>query len=372
MDNPTLNFKYEGNTNLCVMKAGQCSTTNSSKNVVFGITISGCLVIALSLVVGIALYWRKKQRVNKGYAMMLANLTNCRAFTRKEIRDATKRFSQPIGQGGSGTVYLGKLREEKDIAVKEVSSLELFINEVHVLSKAQHENFENLMPLLGYCIKSKKPMLIYKHMSGGSLWDRLHGSEKDHSNLDWKTRLKIASAAAKGLDWLHADCSPKIIHRDVKTANILLDSNMNAKLADFGISRVTKSGESSYAATSMAKGTPGYIDPEYGRTLKVTDKIDVYSFGVVLLEIIFGREATNADPKEKELVKWVREFVDVEHLNEEIIDGRIVGNCNMESIACVAKLALKCVQGIPDFRPSMSDVVDEIKAAIELENGQKL
>lgn len=371
LENSTLNFQFLRNNHLCVSKEGKCiqNTQNSSKNVVLGITISGCSVIALALVVGVALYWRKKQRHNKAFAKILPKLTNFRAFTRKEIKDATERFSKLIGKGGSGSVFLGKLAwEDKDIAVKEVSSLDLFINEVDVHSEAKHAN---LMPLLGYCTESKNPMLIYEHMSGGSLWDRLHGYEKDDWNLNWETRLEIALAAAQGLEFLHADCSTKkkIIHRDVKTSNILLDNNMNAKLADFGISRVRKDGEYTYAATS-AKGTPGYIDPEYDSTLQVSDRSDIYSFGVVLLEIIFGRQATKADPEEAELVKWVTKFVDVENLNAAIIDRRLAAeNCNMQnSIAHVAKLALKCVHDIPGYRPSISEVVHEIKEAIILAN----
>nr|UVI02243.1 LRR1 [Picea wilsonii] len=153
--------------------------------------------------VGIALYRRKlreKRLRNEDYSMIMSKLTKSRAFTGKEMADATQDFSTQIGQGGSGSVFLGKLREEKDIAVKVLSSLHQFLNEVDVLSRAQHKN---LVSLIGYCSESKNLMLVYEHMSGGSLWDSLHGRNADHSNLNWKTRLKIALDAAQGLEFLH-------------------------------------------------------------------------------------------------------------------------------------------------------------------------
>jgi len=356
-----------GGSEECVQEIPK--TRNNSKNVVLGITISGCLAIVFALMVGIALYRRKlreKRLRNKDYSMIMSKLTKSRAFTGKEMADATEDFSTQIGQGGSGSVFLGKLREEKDIAVKVLSSLHQFLNEVDVLSRAQHRN---LVSLIGYCSESKNLMLIYEHMSGGSLWDSLHGRNADHSNLNWKTRLRIALDAAQGLEFLHVGCTPKIIHRDVKTANILLDDQMNAKLADFGISRITSDGEASHATTSMAKGTPGYIDPEYRRTHEVTEKSDVYSFGVVLFEIICGRPATHASHEEDlNLVEWVRPYVKGDEIGAEVIDTSLNGNYSMESIALVAKLALRCVEDRPYSRPTISEVVGEIKEAIIHEN----
>lgn len=372
LDKSSLNVKFSGNNNLCMYKAGECvqeirETGNNSKPVRLGITISGCLVIVLALMAGIAVYRRKsreRQRDNEDDTIRVPQLKEYPCFTVKDMTEATEDFSQEIGQGNSGKVFLGKLREGKVVAVKTFSSLPQFQNEADVLSRAEHKN---LMPLHGYCNGSKNLMLIYEHMSGGSLSDKLHTG---HPNLDWKTRLKIASDVAQGLEFLHAGCTPKIIHRDVKTANILLDNNMNAKLADFGISKIARHGQGSHASTSMAKGTHGYIDPEYLRTSKVTEKSDVYSFGVVLFEMICGRKAANGSQDEEEfnLIDWVTPYVKVEKIGAKIIDEKLPRNYNLESIDRVAKLALRCVDGTPSLRPSMSDVVGEIKEATMLED----
>jgi serine/threonine protein kinase len=176
----------------------------------------------------------------------------------------------------------------------------------------------------------------------------------------------------KGLEYLHMGCTPKIIHRDVKTANILLDGNMNGKLADFGLSRISVDGEASYANTAV-KGTIGYLDPDYFRTQMLTAKSDVYSFGVVLLEIICGRPPINVNLREEELnlVQWVTPYakMDVNASKiEEIIDKRMAGNYDIVSIVKVAKLAFRCVEASPSSRPSVSEVVTQIKEAIICEN----
>lgn len=340
-----------------------------------GITIGVPVVaLALAVMVGIAIYRKKfktKQQHNEDYlTIMHPNPTKSRAFKLTEIMESTENFHQKIGQGGFGSVFFGKLAE-KDIAVKVLSvfsreGLHQFQNEVDLLSKIHHKN---LVSLLGYCNESKEVMLIYEYMSEGSLRDHLYGSRAEISPLNWKTRLKIALDAAQGLEYLHLGCTPKIIHRDVKSANILLDANMNGKLADFGLSRISVDGEASYANTAV-KGTIGYLDPEYFRTQMLTPKSDVYSFGVVLLEIICGRQPINANLNEEEvnLIQWVTPYVkmdgDASHEIEVIIDQRLDGNYEMGSIIKVARLALQCVEATPCCRPSVSEVVTEIKEAI--------
>lgn len=153
-------------------------------------------------------------------------------------------------------------------------------------------------------------MLIYEHMPGGSLRDHLYGPRAEHSGLIWKRRLKITLDAAQGLEYLHVGCTPKIIHRDIKTANILLDNNLNGKLADFGLSKMTIDEQATHVTTAV-KGTFGYVDPEYFVTQMLTEKSDVYSFGVVLLEIICGRQPVDVKlpTEEVNIIRWVTPYV---------------------------------------------------------------
>jgi len=162
------------------------------------------------------------------------------------------------------SVFLGKLPQGEDIAVKVLSQssqqgVHEFLNEVDLLSRIHHRN---LVSLLGYCNETREVMLIYDYMSGGSLRDHLYGPSAHLCKLNWRTRLKIALDAAQGLEYLHVGCTPKIIHRDIKTSNILLDSDLNGKLADFGLSKMATDGEATHVTTAI-KGTAGYLDPEY-------------------------------------------------------------------------------------------------------------
>lgn len=380
---PSLNLTFSGNPHLRIS-----SKPNQDKQrLILGITISGSVVIVLWLIVIIAVDRKKSKKkktsslekesnhaVDQGNSMVIVpNTTKSRAFTLQEITVATQNFSHKIGQGGFGSVFFGRLEQGEDIAVKVLSvvskqGVEEFLNEVDLFSRVHHKN---LVPLLGYCIESRELMLVYEHMSGGSLMDRLYGPIAEHSQLNWKTRLKIASDAAQGLEYLHIGCTPKIIHRDIKTANILLDRNFNGKLADFGLSRMTIDGEASYIITSV-KGTFGYLDPEYFSTHLLTEKSDVYSFGVVLLEIICGRRPINVKlPGEQlNLIRWVTPYVEMDEnaaKMEEIIDKRLGRNYDMNSIIGVAKLAIRCVQAEPSCRPSIDEVVAKLKEAIKLE-----
>eukprot|EP00253_Pinus_taeda_P034359 PITA_34359 len=283
---------------------------------------------------------------------MMPNRTISRAFTLEEMIAATENFSRKIGEGGFGSVFLGKLQNGKEIAVKVLSffsrqGIHQFQNEVDLLSKVHHKK---LVSLLGYCSESQGLMLIYEYMAGGSLRDRLYG-----------------------LEYLHVGCTPKIIHRDVKTANILLDNSLNGKLADFGLSKMTSEGEVTHVTTAV-KGTPGYLDPEYFHNHQLTEKSGVYSFGVVLLEIVCGKSPINAHLTDDELnlIQWVRSYVERNENPreiEEIADKRLSGNYCMESITSIVKVALTCVEPKPSLRPTMGEIVGKIKEALFLENG---
>lgn len=227
---------------------------------------------------------------------------------------------------------------------------------------------------MGFCNESTEVMLIYEYMSGGSLRDNLYGRIAVRSKLNWNSRVKIALDAARGLEYLHVGCSSKIIHKDVKTVNILLDSNMNGKLADFGLSRIPVDGGNGRVITPF-NGEEEYVDPEYFKTHVMTEKSDVYSFGIVLLEIICGRQPVdlNLPADEVNLVKWVTPYVEMKEYQgkmEEIIDKRLDGNYDMKSITVVAKLAVRCVHAEPSSRPSVTEVVTElIEATKHDDNG---
>lgn len=396
MDATLLNLTRGGNPYLC-MKKGQCrrsSLSNGSKQrTMAGAIVGPIAIVGLLLLLGIIIYRRKfriKEIFNSGtkgstpgnresiyvrgqdFSMVLVpNSTKTRSFTLEEMITATENFIHKIGQGGFGSVFHGKLHEGKQIAVKVLSSFSKqgaveFLNEIDLLSRVHHKN---LVSLLGYCNESRELMLAYEYMPGGSLKDHLYG---DNTKLDWRTRLKIALDAAYGLEYLHVGCTPKIIHRDVKTANILLDANLNGKLADFGLSRVTIDGEASHVTTAV-KGTAGYLDPEYFSTQMLTEKSDVYSFGVVLLEIICGRRPIDVKLSEQEvnLIRWVTPYMEADSNPlkiSNIVDKMLqLNDKDVKSVIHLAKLAIRCVRADPLARPTVSEVIAEIKVAIKYE-----
>lgn len=392
LHNCSLKLNYSGNLYLRTEKR-KCTLQSSKRGnlkVVLGTTLGGFLIIGLIVGVVYRNKFRRKEegvvnessRVKKERTHFLEqdsprikvpNPTNCRAFTLDEMTAATETFSREIGRGGFGSVFFGKLQEGKEIAVKVLSlfshqGVDEFLNEVDLLSRINHRN---LVSLLGYCNETREVMLIYEHMSKGSLRDHLYGPSVENSQLTWKTRLKITLDAAQGLEYLHLGCTPKIIHRDVKTANILLDGSLTGKVADFGLSRMTIDGQATHVTTAV-KGTFGYLDPEYYNTQTLTEKSDVYSFGVVLLEIICGRPPIDLKLREEDvnIIRWATPYIlddDVGKIRE-IIDKRLDGRFDMKSIFRVAKVAMRCVQVERSSRPSMSEVVAELKEVIKIED----
>ncbi|GLJ37219.1 hypothetical protein SUGI_0754920 [Cryptomeria japonica] len=374
---PSLNFQYGGNKNLCTKKE-DCTSKSHTMGVVLGVSLPIIFILTFLLVI---MLYRKKYLTflthrtisQKDFSMVLVpNSSKSCSYTLEEMVTATENFSHKIGQGGFGLVFLGTLKQGKQIAVKVMSlfskqGVAQFLNEVELLSRIHHRN---LVSLLGYCNETRDLMLVYEYMSGGSLSDNIYDEEKN-SKLTWRIKLKIALDAAQGLEYLHLGCTPKIIHRDVKTANILLDANFNGKLADFGLSRVSIDGEASHVTTTV-KGTAGYLDPKYYSTQMLTEKSDVYSFGVVLLEIICGRRPIDLKLSQDKilLIDWVTPYV---HLNNEmeevteIVDKNFDGKYNVESIKHMVKLGIRCVAGELSFRPTMTEVVGEIKEALKFE-----
>ncbi|KAK1323520.1 Proline-rich receptor-like protein kinase PERK4 [Acorus calamus] len=230
---------------------------------------------------------------------------NKSTFTYDELAVATGGFSQAnlLGQGGFGYVHKGVLPNGKEIAVKQLKSgsgqgEREFQAEVDIISRVHHRH---LVSLVGYCITGQKRVLVYEYVPNGTLEYHLHG--KGRPTMDWPTRLKIALGSAKGLAYLHEDCHPRIIHRDIKAANILLDYNFEAMVADFGLAKLSSDNYTHVSTRVM--GTFGYLAPEYASSGKLTEKSDVFSFGVMLLELITGRRPVDNALMEDSLVDWV-------------------------------------------------------------------
>ncbi|KAJ4806867.1 Leucine-rich repeat protein kinase family protein [Rhynchospora pubera] len=283
-----------------------------------------------------------------------------RKFSFMELKQITSNFRDQIGTGGFGKVFKGYLEDGIEVAVKVRSELsshgaQQFLNEVEKLSRVHHKN---LVSLIGYCLDGDHIALVYQHMQKGNLQYWIRGGA--HS-LQWKERLRIAYESAQGFEYLHKMCNPPLIHRDIKSNNILLTTNLEAKVSDFGSVRDC----SGTHVTTQVIGTDGYLDPYYASTSHLTEKSDVYSFGVVLLEIITGKSPILEGPQGSQynLTQFVQEWLSKGKI-ESILDPNMGGKYNMNSIWKVANLALRCT-GHP--RPDMTEVVTELKEAFNLE-----
>lgn len=293
-------------------------------------------------------------------------------FTLSHLELATENFSRKIGQGSFGPVYYGKTRDGKEIAVKIQAGSsshgdEQFLNEVALLSRIHHRN---LVPLIGYCEERGQSILVYEYMHHGTLRDHLYGPSNERKSLDWMSRLLIAEDAAKGIEYLHSGCNPSIIHRDIKSSNILLDIHMRAKVSDFGLSRLAD--EEMTHVSSVVRGTVGYLDPEYYATQQLTEKSDVYSFGVVLLELISGRKPVSAQDygADWSIVHWARSLIRKGDIHA-IIDPYLGSNFKIESIWKIAEIAILSVEPSGLLRPRMHGVLQAIQEAIEIERGDE-
>ncbi|KAL2336724.1 hypothetical protein Fmac_011170 [Flemingia macrophylla] len=284
-------------------------------------------------------------------------------FTFRELAAITKNFRQEclIGEGGFGRVYKGKLEKtNQEVAVKQLDRNGLqgnreFLVEVLMLSLLHHQN---LVSLIGYCADGDQRLLVYEYMPMGSLEDHLLDLPLEQKPLDWFTRMKIALDAAKGLEYLHDKANPPVIYRDLKSSNILLDRNFNAKLSDFGLAKLGPTGDKSHVS-SRVMGTYGYCAPEYQRTGQLTVKSDVYSFGVVLLELITGRRAIdNTRPaREQTLVSWAYPVFKDPNKYQELADPLLEGNFPIKSLHQAVAVAAMCLNEEPSVRPLISDVV---------------
>ncbi|KAJ6805226.1 calcium/calmodulin-regulated receptor-like kinase 1 [Iris pallida] len=281
----------------------------------------------------------------------------------KDLQKATSNFTTLIGQGAFGPVYKAQMSTGETVAVKVLATdskqgEKEFQTEVILLGRLHHRNLVNLV---GYCAEKGQHMLIYVYMTNGSLASHLY--DENHEPLKWDLRINIALDVARGLEYLHDGAVPPVVHRDIKSNNILLDRSMNARVADFGLSR-----EEMVNHHAPIRGTFGYLDPEYVSSRSFTKKSDVYSFGVLLFELIAGRNPQQG----------LMEYVELAAINsdgkegwEEIVDSRIDGNCDMDELHDMATLAYKCINRISRKRPNMRDVVQALSRIVKERQNKK-
>ncbi|KAF3439124.1 hypothetical protein FNV43_RR17399 [Rhamnella rubrinervis] len=367
-----------GNPDLCSPDLKALPPCTKPKPGTLYVVVVPSICVAL-LLASLLWYFRAKSQTFDGKPRGLYKVTTFQriGFNEDEVFLSLTDENQ-IGSGGSGRVYKVKLKTGQTVAVKklwerpqESDTDSIFRSEVETLGRIRHGN---IVKLLFSCSREDSRILGYEYMKNGSLGDALHG-EKSGCPLDWLKRFTIAIGAAHGLAYLHHDCKPAIVHRDVKSNNILLDEEFRARVADFGLAKTLHLDvevAEEYFAMSRVAGSYGYIAPEYAYTLKVTEKSDVYSFGVVLLELITGRWPNDTSFGDSmDVVKWVTEATLSSPKEEEENGvggcrdlGRIIDpmmspcGCDYEEIEKVLNVALLCTSSFPNNRPSMRKVVE--------------
>ncbi|URE30424.1 LRR receptor-like serine threonine-protein kinase [Musa troglodytarum] len=402
---PTRTFNIVGNPLICGnRRTEECSRTAIPSSLPFlldssaqkrskakklgiamGASVGGSsLLLLLALVLFLCRRKRQKNQWILGLGdreeeegAVMVGLGNLRRFTLRELRAATENFSgrNVLGKGGFGHVYRGRLADSTVVAVKRLRADAVgsgngeaqFRTEVEMISLAVHRN---LLRLLGYCAASGERLLVYPFMPNGSVAARLRGTlllpirafcllASGKPPLDWSTRKRIALGAARGLLYLHEQCDPKIIHRDVKAANVLLDDCCEAVVGDFGLAKLLDHGDSH--VTTAVRGTVGHIAPEYLSTGQSSDKTDVFGFGILLLELISGRRVLEfgKGPNQNQkgaMLDWVRKVYQERKL-DLLVDRDLGSSYDRIEVAEMVQVALLCTQYLPSHRPKMSEVV---------------
>ncbi|KAM5577311.1 putative LRR receptor-like serine/threonine-protein kinase [Rosa sericea] len=340
----------------------------SKKNrtgLIAGIVVGGGVLLVLLFVAFYLIQRRKRSDPDDDeelYGIDVGPLT----FSYPELKTATNDFDEAhkLGEGGFGPVYRGTLSDGRVIAVKQLSAAShqgknQFVTEIATISAVQHNN---LVKLYGFCTEGVKRLLVYEYLENNSLDQALFG--KRRLNLDWSTRFNICLGTARGLTYLHEESRVRIVHRDVKASNILLDTNLIPKISDFGLAKLFDE-KKTHISTRVA-GTIGYVAPEYAMRGHLTEKTDVFAFGVLALEIVSGRP--NSDPSLGEEMTYLLEWAWQLHENRravELVDSRL-SEFNEEEAQRIIKIGLLCTQTSPMLRPSMSRVVGMLSGDMEV------
>ncbi|AEE28156.1 Leucine-rich repeat transmembrane protein kinase [Arabidopsis thaliana] len=327
-----------------------------------GVPVAAATLL-LFIIVGV--FWKKRRDKNDIDKELRGLDLQTGTFTLRQIKAATDNFdvTRKIGEGGFGSVYKGELSEGKLIAVKQLSAKSRqgnreFVNEIGMISALQHPN---LVKLYGCCVEGNQLILVYEYLENNCLSRALFGKdESSRLKLDWSTRKKIFLGIAKGLTFLHEESRIKIVHRDIKASNVLLDKDLNAKISDFGLAKLNDDGNT-HISTRIA-GTIGYMAPEYAMRGYLTEKADVYSFGVVALEIVSGKSNTNFRPTEDfvYLLDWAYVLQERGSLLE-LVDPTLASDYSEEEAMLMLNVALMCTNASPTLRPTMSQVVSLIE-----------
>ncbi|KAM5587866.1 hypothetical protein ABKV19_006355 [Rosa sericea] len=345
-----------------------CGGSGTSK-LVYTITGVGVGALCLILFILAVLWWKGffqgKRGIKRGGDIQTGN------FCLKEIKAASDDFdsANKIGEGGFGPVFKGQLPNGSLIAIKQLSSNSKqgnreFLNEMGMISCLQHPN---LVILHGCCIEGDQLLLVYEYMENNSLARALYGPEKHQLKLDWPTRLKICIGIARGLAFLHEESRLKIVHRDIKATNVLLDRDLNAKISDFGLAKLDED-DKSHISTRIA-GTLGYMAPEYALWGHLTYKADVYSFGVVALEIVSGKSNNSYVPNDSYLclLDFAWHLLQTGNL-KELVDERLGNEVNNKEAELMIKIGMLCTNASPTLRPTMSEVVSMLEGRTAVPN----
>jgi serine/threonine protein kinase len=323
-------------------------------------TVIGAMSLFVIIIFLIFILFKRRRREKnfiKHGGSVLEN-QRVRIFEEEELIKATKNYSDLLGQGGFGSVYKGVLADTTQIAVKKPRMDKKNLNnefqhEIRIISQVNHKN---VVKLLGLCLHTDVPLLVYEYISNGTLSDLIHKAGSNYLK-SWKNCLRIAEETASALNYLHSLADPPIIHRDVKSANILLDEHHTAKVSDFGASVLIPRGQNGIATT--AQGTPGYLDPEYLTTGNLTAKSDVYSFGVVLVELLTGHNPCTFTRfgKRSNLIQYFNSSLQNNNLFQ-ILNVEVVDRIEREQIQEIANLAMNCMNSCGEKRPTMMEVAE--------------